>query len=328
MSFAWTEWDTLGIASSTARNVSFQRGMWIWLCLLGACEGVPSTTYFLDFREEPGTWYPGLHLYLQKDPTLCLFSRHLAVCRSALGTGGGARHMSSHRASGKDHSPSSMQVRMLLLPGRHGQSGLAEQWVHQQLRSHMSCLNLYQHAVPRDSWLGVQCLPLRTQHLWRAPGSCCKQTDMEARLGPCLLCVKIQIMCASYAAQEKALPGPSIIPLPCRCVSLLETVVPTLNGVSLANSALYDPEPGPCVYPGFPKPESDNTTFSGVFLFFLFLSSLPLSLSFFLLLFQTPALIEVLPEKMREQHFLPREAASSDRVFTAFRILAWWGWYR
>lgn len=125
-----TEWDTLGIVSSKVRNDSCQRGLWIWLCLLGAWEGVPSTTYFLDFREEPGTWYPGLHLYLQKDPTLCLFSRHLAVCRSALGTGGGARHMSSHRASGKDHSPSSIQVRMLLLPGRHRQAGLAEQWVH------------------------------------------------------------------------------------------------------------------------------------------------------------------------------------------------------
>lgn len=97
-------------------------------------ECVPSTTYFLDFREEPGTWYPGLHLYLQKEPTLCLLSRHLAVCRSALGTGGGARHMSSHRASGKDHSPSSIQVRMLLLPGKYRQAGLAEQWVPQKLR--------------------------------------------------------------------------------------------------------------------------------------------------------------------------------------------------
>ena len=85
-----------------------------------------SRTYFVDFRVEPGTWYPGLHLYLQKEPTLCLFSRHRAVWRSALGTGGGARHMSSHRASGKDHRPSSMQVRRLLLPVGHRQAGLVE----------------------------------------------------------------------------------------------------------------------------------------------------------------------------------------------------------
>ena len=83
-------------------------------------------TYFFDFREEPGTWYPGLHLYLQNDPTLCLLSRHRAVCRSALGTGGGARHMSSHRASGKDHSPSSIQVRRLLLPAGHREAVLVE----------------------------------------------------------------------------------------------------------------------------------------------------------------------------------------------------------
>lgn len=42
-----------------------------------------------------------------------------------MGTGGGARHMSSHRASGKDHSPSSIQVRRLLLPGGSRQAGLA-----------------------------------------------------------------------------------------------------------------------------------------------------------------------------------------------------------
>ena len=94
------------------------------LQLPGAC--LCRRTYFFDFREEPGTWYPGLHLYLQKEPTLCLFSRHRAVWRSALGTGGGARHMSSHRASGKDHSPSSMQVRRLLLPVGHRQAGLVE----------------------------------------------------------------------------------------------------------------------------------------------------------------------------------------------------------
>lgn len=89
-------------------------------------EFVCSPTYFFDFREELGTWYPGLHLYLQKAPTLCLFSRHRAVWRSALGTGGGARHMSSQRASGKDHSPSSMQVRRLLFPGGHRQAGLTD----------------------------------------------------------------------------------------------------------------------------------------------------------------------------------------------------------
>lgn len=48
--------------------------------------------------------------------------------------------------------------------------------VNRTVSPHMSCLNLNQHAVPRDSWLEVQYLPLRTQHLWRAPGSCCKQT--------------------------------------------------------------------------------------------------------------------------------------------------------
>ena len=90
----------------------------------GAC--LCSPTYFIDFRGDPGTWYPGLHLYLQNDPTLCLLSRHRAVWRSALGTGGGARHMSSHRASGKDHSPSSMQVRRLLLPAGHRQAVLVE----------------------------------------------------------------------------------------------------------------------------------------------------------------------------------------------------------
>lgn len=34
--------------------------------------------------------------------------------------------MSSHKASGKDHRPSSIQVRRLLLPRGHRQAGLAD----------------------------------------------------------------------------------------------------------------------------------------------------------------------------------------------------------
>lgn len=38
------------------------------------------------------------------------------VCSTALGTGGGAGQRSSQRASGKDHRPSSRQVRVLFVP--------------------------------------------------------------------------------------------------------------------------------------------------------------------------------------------------------------------
>lgn len=62
------------------------------------------------------TWKPGLHLYLQKEPTFRPVKLHRRVCRMALGTGGGVGQRSSQSASGNDHMPSSMQVRVLLEP--------------------------------------------------------------------------------------------------------------------------------------------------------------------------------------------------------------------
>lgn len=119
--------------------------------------------------------------------------------------------------------------------------------------------------------------------------------------------LKSKPFCASYATQEKALPAPSIIPFPCRCVSFPDTVEPVLHGVNPGLSLSL----GPVSVQAFLCLEVTTSCF-GEF-FFLLLPPAPT---------QTPVLREDLPKQLREQLFLPPEPASSDRVLITFRIVA------
>lgn len=111
--------------------------------------------------------------------------------------------MSSHRASGKDHSPSSIQVRMLLLPGR--QSGRVSRAMSPPTAKITHELPEFEPTCSPQGFLtGSPMPPSKNSASLKSTGQLLHQTDMEARLSPCLLCVKIPIICASYATQEKA----------------------------------------------------------------------------------------------------------------------------
>lgn len=93
------------------KNIRFTRG-----CTFNAMNAKQINCFVFYLLGLFLTWYPGLHLYLQRVPTFRPVSLQRFVCSTALATGGGAAQRSSQSASGKDHSPSSRHVRVLFVP--------------------------------------------------------------------------------------------------------------------------------------------------------------------------------------------------------------------